>query len=48
MALPTIGIGRMDEVERFFAANKFPEGEKGIQAGLEGLRVYDRFVRAIE
>lgn len=46
-ALPTLGIGRVDEVETFFRENSLPEAEKGITAGIEKLKVYDRFVRKL-
>jgi len=46
--IPLAGLGRVGEVEEFFAKNSFPEADKGIQAGIEKLKVYDKFVRANE
>lgn len=46
-ATPILGIGRIEEVENFFAAHKLPGAEVGINAGLERLQVYDRLVRNI-
>jgi len=45
--VPILGIGRVDEVEKFFEENKIPEAEKGIEAGLERLKIYDGFVKKI-
>jgi tricorn protease interacting factor F2/3 len=44
--IPILGIGKADEVEKFFRENKIPEAGKGIEAGLEKLKVYDRFVKS--
>ncbi|MBI2184303.1 MAG: M1 family metallopeptidase [Thaumarchaeota archaeon] len=46
--LPVLGVGKVSEVEKFFEANKIPEAEKGIDAGLERLRIYDNLVRRIQ
>jgi tricorn protease interacting factor F2/3 len=46
-AIPVLGIGKVDEVEKYFAENKIPEAGKGIEAGLERLKVYDGFVKHI-
>ena len=46
-AIPVLGIGRVEEVEAFFAAHKLPGAEVGINAGLERLKVYDRLVQNI-
>lgn len=46
-AIPHLGVGRVGEVERFFEETKLPEAEKGIEAGLERLKIYDRFVKTI-
>jgi len=40
--IPVLGIGRVEEVERFFMENEVKEAEKGIEAGLEKLRIYDK------
>lgn len=45
--IPILGIGRVEEVERFFTENETPEAKKGIEAGLEKLKIYDRLVRNI-
>ena len=42
--IPLLGIGRVEEVERFFEENRIPEAEKGIEAGIEKLKIYDRLV----
>ena len=41
-AIPILGIGKVTEVERFFDENKIFGSEKGIEAGLERLRIFDR------
>ncbi|MFQ6011445.1 MAG: M1 family metallopeptidase [Nitrososphaerales archaeon] len=46
--IPILGIGRIEEMEKFFLENSFPEAEKGVEAGMERLRIYDRFVKSIE
>ncbi len=38
-AIPLIGVERGDEVRRFFAEERFPEGSNGIKKGLELLDV---------
>ena len=45
--IPILGIGRITEIEKFFSENRFPEAEKGVEAGLERLKIYDRFVNSI-
>jgi len=45
--IPILGIGRVEEVERFFEENKIPEAEKGIEAGIEKLKIYDRLVENV-
>jgi len=46
-AIPLLGIGRVKEVERFFDENRIPGTEKGIDSGLERLRIYDRFIKSL-
>lgn len=46
--IPILGIGRIQEVEKFFSENKMPEAEKGMRAGLEKLEVYERLVKSID
>ncbi len=43
--IPILGIGREEEVERFFKENEMPEAEKGIQQGLELLKAYSKLAR---
>jgi len=45
--IPILGVGRVEEVERFFEENKIPEAEKGIEAGIEKLKIYDRLVENV-
>ncbi|MFH0897171.1 MAG: M1 family metallopeptidase [Candidatus Bathyarchaeota archaeon] len=45
--IPILGIGKVEEVERFFKENRIPMAEKGIEAGLEKLKIYDRLVKNI-
>lgn len=45
--IPILGIGRIEEAEKFFNKHKMPEAEVGIRAGLEKLQAYDRLVRSI-
>jgi tricorn protease interacting factor F2/3 len=44
--LPILGLNRVQEIEDFFKENPLPEATLGIDAGIEMLRVYDRFVRS--
>jgi len=44
--IPPIGIGRVEEVERFFTENEVQEAKKGIEAGLEKLKIYDKLARS--
>jgi len=46
--IPYAGIGRASEVEMFFAKTEAPGAEKGVEGGLEKLRIYDGFVRIVE
>jgi tricorn protease interacting factor F2/3 len=46
--IPYAGIGRAPEVERFFAETKAEGAEKGVEGGVEKLRIYDGFVKNIE
>jgi tricorn protease interacting factor F2/3 len=43
-SIPILGIGRVEEVERYFNENRVPEAQNGIRAGLEKLRIYKRLV----
>jgi tricorn protease interacting factor F2/3 len=42
--IPILGIGRVEEVEKYFNENRVPEAQNGIKAGLEKLRIYQRLV----
>jgi tricorn protease interacting factor F2/3 len=42
--IPILGIGRVEEVERYFNENRVPEAQNGIKAGLEKLKIYQRLV----
>jgi tricorn protease interacting factor F2/3 len=42
--IPILGIGRIEEVERYFNENRVPEAQNGINAGLEKLKIYQRLV----
>jgi len=46
--IPYFGIGRAEEVKKFFARNKPPEAGRGIEAGLEKLQINENFLRRIE
>ncbi len=45
--LPILGIDRTEEVTRFFAEHKAPETTKGVEAGLEKLRINQVFLKRI-
>jgi len=45
--LPILGIDRTEEVTKFFAKHKAPEIIKGVEAGLEKLRINEAFLRRI-
>ncbi|MEK6920099.1 MAG: hypothetical protein AABX62_03530 [Thermoproteota archaeon] len=46
--IPYTGIGGTAEVEKFFHQTKVAGAEKGIEGGLERLRIYDTFTQNIE
>jgi tricorn protease interacting factor F2/3 len=46
IVIPILGIGRVDEVETFFEENKIPQAKKGIEAGMERLKIYQRLVES--
>jgi tricorn protease interacting factor F2/3 len=46
-SVPVLGIGRVEEVERYFEENRIPEAKNGINAGLEKLKIYQKFVNSI-
>jgi tricorn protease interacting factor F2/3 len=41
-AIPTLGLGRGDEVREFFRTHSYPEGARGIGKGLERLSILER------
>src|SRR5260370_42265394 len=45
--LPILGIDRIDEVTKFFAQHKAPETAKGVEAGIEKLRINQAFLKRI-
>jgi tricorn protease interacting factor F2/3 len=45
--LPILGIDRTEEVTKFFAQHKAPETTKGVEAGLERLRINQAFLKRI-
>ena len=45
--IPILGVGRVEEFEKFFADHKMPDAQVGIKAGLEKLQAYDRLVRTL-
>ncbi len=45
--IPILGVGRIQEVEEFFRGNRMPEAERGIMAGLEKLKAYDKLVNSM-
>jgi tricorn protease interacting factor F2/3 len=45
--IPILGIGRVEEVERYFSENRVPEAQSGIKAGLEKLKIYQRLVTSL-
>ncbi|HVH14431.1 MAG TPA: M1 family metallopeptidase [Candidatus Angelobacter sp.] len=46
--LPILGLGRYEEVTKFFDQHKAPETTKGVEAGLEKLRINQAFLKRIE
>lgn len=46
--IPILGIGRVEEVERFFKENEIPQAKKGIEAGIERLKIYERLVKKMQ
>jgi tricorn protease interacting factor F2/3 len=47
VAIPYFGIGRANEVKRFFESHKIPEAGRGIEAGMEKLKINEDFLRRI-
>jgi tricorn protease interacting factor F2/3 len=45
--LPSVGLGRQAEVERYFAAEAFPEAANGIRKALEVIRISTRLLERL-
>ena len=45
--LPILGIDRIEEVTKFFVQHKAPETTKGVEAGIEKLRINQAFLKRI-
>jgi tricorn protease interacting factor F2/3 len=45
--IPILGIGRVEEFERFFADHEMRDAQVGVKAGIEKLKAYDRLVRSL-
>jgi tricorn protease interacting factor F2/3 len=45
--LPILGIDRIEEVTKFFAQHKTPETTKGVETGIEKLRINQAFLKRI-
>src|SRR5438132_4044526 len=45
--LPILGIDRTEEVTKFFAQHEAPETTKGVEAGIEKLRINQAFLKRI-
>ncbi len=45
--IPILGVGRVEQVEKFFADNRILEADKGIEAGLEKLKIYERLAKRV-
>jgi tricorn protease interacting factor F2/3 len=46
--LPILGIDRTEEVTKFFIQHKVPEIAKGVEAGLEKLRINQAFLKRLD
>ena len=47
IGIPYFGVGRSEEVKRFFGSHKIPEAGIGIQAGTEKLKINEDFLQRI-
>src|SRR2546430_4007315 len=45
--LPILGIDRTEEVTKFCAQHKAPETTKGVEAGIEKLRINQAFLKRV-
>ncbi|MBO0887644.1 M1 family metallopeptidase, partial [Candidatus Bathyarchaeota archaeon] len=48
IGIPYFGIGRSEELKRFFASHDIPEAGRGIEAGMEKLKIHEDFLTRIE
>lgn len=46
-SVPILGLGRAEDVRRFFDQNRIPEAQRGIDAALERLEIYEQFLNKI-
>jgi len=46
-SVPILGLGRAEDVRRFFDHNRIPEAQRGIDAALERLEIYEKFMNKI-
>jgi aminopeptidase N len=46
-AIPYFGVGRSEEVKKYFATHKIPEAGMGIEAGMERLKINEDLLRRI-
>jgi tricorn protease interacting factor F2/3 len=47
LTLPSVGVGRAPEVERYFTSESFPEAANGIRKALEVLRISNRLMERV-
>jgi tricorn protease interacting factor F2/3 len=47
IGIPYFGIGRGEELKRFFSSHDIPEAGRGIEAGMEKLNINEDFLRRI-
>jgi len=45
--IPILGIGKVEEMKRYFEENRIPEAQNGIKTGLEKLGIYQRLVDSV-
>jgi tricorn protease interacting factor F2/3 len=46
-SVPILGLGRAEDVRRFFDQNRISEAQRGIDAALERLEIYEKFMNKI-
>lgn len=47
VGIPCFGIGRAEELKKFFQTHKIPEAKMGIEAGMERLKINENFLHRI-